>query len=337
MTILVVGECLVDLAPVATIARPSGAPPPGGEAGGPGGDPYSDGRHFVALPGGGPANVAVGLARLGVPTAFAGRFSHHGFGPWLRDHLVSNGVDLSPSVNAPQPASLAVVTLDPSGQASYTFYGPETADWQWVDDELPTRPSVAAVHTGSLATTFEPGASVVARWVASLRGAGEVLVSFDPNVRPGLLADVDAYRGRIDALAGNAHIVKASSEDVAAVYPGDPPLVVAQRWLEAGTTLVLITDGERGAMAVHRNGGQARCVPPPVVVADTIGAGDSFTSGLLAYLAEQELLGPKGVAGLGLGQLEAALARAVAVSALTCTRPGADPPDRAQLAAFLAQ
>jgi fructokinase len=289
------------------------------------------------MPGGSPANVAVGLGRLGVRTAFGGRLSRHGFGPWLREHLRANGVDLTPSVDAPELPTLAVVSLDDNGRATYTFYGRETADWQWADHELSPDPRVAAVHTGSLATTLDPGASVLSRWLASLRSAGDVLISFDPNVRPWLVDDLSAYRRRLEDVASTAHIVKASDEDIVAVYPGTDPAVVVDRWLSAGASLVLVTEGGRGASAAHRNGARARCAPPDVTVVDTIGAGDSFTAGLLAYLADEDLLTPAGAAGLSSAQLEAGLRQAVTASALTCTRAGADPPDQARLAAFLAQ
>ena len=137
-----------------------------------------------------------------------------------------------------------MVTLDRRGQASYTFYGPETADWQWADDELPAAPGlsapgstgIAAVHTGSLATAFEPGASVLARWLSSLHDAGEVLISFDPNVRPGLVDDLTPYRRRVEGLVAGAHIVKASVEDIEALYPGASPPDVAQQRPRAGAT-----------------------------------------------------------------------------------------------------
>jgi fructokinase len=324
--ILVVGECLVDLAP-----EPS---PPGA--------PHD--RHFVALPGGGPANVALGLARLGIRTLFAGRFSRSGFGPWLRQHLAANKVDLSLSVDAAQAATLAVVTLDNGGHASYIFYGPETADWQWDKSELPGAPDtapaglgLAAVHTGSLATAFQPGATVLAGWLTELRHAGDVLVSFDPNVRPGLINDLAAYRQKVEGMIASAHVVKASDEDIEALYPGARPFDAARRWLEAGTRLVVVTEGSKGATAVHHTGASARCTPPAVQVADTIGAGDSFTSALLANLAHQDLLSPSAIAGATATQLQMALDHAVAASAFTCTRPGADPPDARELAAFLHQ
>ena len=315
--VLVIGECLVDLAP-------RGEAPEGLAA-----------KSYLALPGGSPANVAVGLARLGVRTGFAGRFSAEGFGPWLREHLSSNGVDLSASVDATEPATLAVVTLDPEGRASYTFYGPETADWQWAAGELPGPTSgFAAVHTGSLATTFEPGASVLAKWLRAVHEGGDSVVSFDPNVRAGLVGDLTAYRSRLEQLLVCAHIVKASDDDLAVVYPGSSMERVAESWLSRGVALVVVTEGARGARAFHASGAQAACAPPEVEVVDTIGAGDAFSAGLLAYLASAGVLTPEGVVSLSTEELERAIGCAVAASAFTCTRPGADPPTATELAAF---
>lgn len=289
----------------------------------------------MALPGGGPANVAVGLARLGIGASFAGRFATEGFGPWLREYLAENGVDLSPSVRAREPATLAVVTLDGAGRASYSFYGPGTADWQWSASELPSPTGAfAAVHTGSLATTFEPGATVLEGWLAQLRGSGEVVVSFDPNVRPALIEDLHAYRSRLERLAHCAHIVKASEEDIEVAYPGEGTAAVAERWLRAGACLVAVTQGELGATVFHAGGARAQCRPPQVQVTDTIGAGDAFSSALLAYLARAEVLSPASLRCLDEADLNGALAQAVAASALCCTRPGADPPTSAELARF---
>lgn len=321
--VLVVGECLVDLAPQGPALQG-----PAAAGGGP--------RLYSALPGGGPANAAVGLARLGVRTGFAGRFAAEGFGPWLREYLLSSGVDLSFSVGAAEPATLAVVVLDGAGRASYTFYGPETADWQWSAGELP--PPIGrfgAVHTGSLVATFEPSASVLSEWLHAVRSSGEAVVSFDPNVRPGLVGDVGCFRERLDRLASCAHIVKASEEDIATVYPGWEVQRVAAEWLSRGTALVVVTEGERGATALHTSGARSSWAPPTVGVADTIGAGDAFSAALLACLAGEGALSPGAVLELTKDSIELAVRQAVAASAFTCTRPGADPPSKAELEEFL--
>ena len=363
--ILVLGECLVDLAPASAVppgeTAPSSADPPattpGAEdaAGIGSGDATTGGvagvwrpppQHLVALPGGGPANVAVGLARLGVPSAFAGRFSRRGFGPWLRDNLAGNGIDLGFSVDAGEDATLALVTLDSDGRAAYTFYGPTTADWQWAPEELPDLgeprsvgggPPVRAVHTGSIVLVLEPGASAIANWLTTLRRQGRVLVSFDPNVRLGLVDDLVVYRQRLTSAVRSAHVVKASNDDIEAVYPGRAPKAVAEEWLALGVPLVLITEGPDGATAYHQGGNSTHCQPPPIQLADTIGAGDAFTSALLAYFRDHGLLNPVAIASLTEADLNGAVTQAVAASALTCSRRGADPPSRLELARFMGQ
>lgn len=333
---LVVGECLVDLAPAS-----SGAPSEGSGATGKIG---TWARQLVAMPGGGPANISVGLARLGVPTLFAGRFSREGFGPWLRSYLVANGIDLTLSVEADEDATLALVTLDDQGRAAYTFYGPGTADWQWKASELPdlTDPEhaslgIGAVQTGSIALTLEPGAEVLAEWLANIRRANKALVSFDPNIRPSLIGDLSAYRERLPGVISSSHIVKASDEDIEVLYPGVAAPDVAAKWLSEGVSLVVITQGALGATAFHESGARAQWAPPQIEVADTIGAGDSFSAGLLAYFAKTGLLDPAALATLGEGHLHDAIAQAVSASALTCTRPGADPPTEQELDRFIAE
>jgi len=358
--VLVLGECLADVAPAPpprdTAAGAIAAASPQTEAGeqfapastkaGPLSPahvaPGPTRQYLVAMPGGGPANVAVGLARLGVRCAFAGRFSRRGFGPWLRRHLADEHVDLGFSVEADELATIALVTLDSNGRASYTFYGATTADWQWQDHELPEigrprpgAPRVDAVHTGSLALALEPGAGAITRWLATMHRESQVLISFDPNVRPGVAGDITAYRERLAEILTSAHIVKASHEDVDAVYPGASPRSVADKWLSLGVSLVVITAGPMGATAFHSNGAGARSTPPLIRVADTIGAGDAFTAALLAYFAEHELLSPGGIAQLSAAHLQASIAQAVMAGALTCTRPGADPPTRPELDHFM--
>jgi fructokinase len=333
---LVVGECLVDLAPASSGAAGEGSAGTGKVG--------AWARQLVAMPGGGPANIAVGLARLGVPTTFAGRFSREGFGPWLRSYLVANGVDLAPSVNADEDATLALVTLDDQGRAAYTFYGPGTADWQWKASELPDLESpeapglgIGAVQTGSIALTLEPGADVLAEWLADIRRAGRVLVSFDPNIRPSLVGDLSGYRERFAGVISSSHIVKASDEDIEVLYPGESASDVADRWLSEGVSLVVITQGALGATAFHETGASAQWAPPHIEVADTIGAGDSFSAALLAYFAKTGLLAPAALATLSEGHLHDAIAQAVSASALTCTRPGADPPTEQELDRFIAE
>ncbi|MFI7078875.1 carbohydrate kinase [Micromonospora sp. NPDC049903] len=282
-----------------------------------------DGR-YAAHPGGSPLNVAVGLARLGVPTVLLARFSTNRFGRRLRAHAETNGVDLRHAVDADEPATLGIATLTGTGVATYDFYVDGTADWQWRTDELaPALTGRGIVHTGSLAAFLHPGAD---RLTDALRAARErgALVSVDPNIRPGLTGNPDAARARVDELARITHVLKASEEDVAWLYPGRSTEDVLRHWRDLGVTLAVVTLGAGGAAAASATSG-FRQPAPVVAVADTIGAGDAFTAGLLAALSAA-------APAWSDDDVRAALRYGVEVAAVTCTRAGADPPYRHELA-----
>jgi fructokinase len=316
--VLVAGEVLVDLLP----ARRSG---PGALT--------VEGRF-----GGSPANVAVGLARLEVPVRFAGRLARSGYGPWLREHLEREEVDLSPSVTADEPCSLAVVALDAKGVASYEFHGPGSADWQWQAAELPDPATLAGgcVHTGSLATALAPGAGVLIEWLGRVRDRGDVVVSYDPNIRAAFVGGSDLMGRVVAPVLDCCHLVKASEEDLAALHPGVAVADVARSWLDdrptgRGPEIVVVTRGGVGATAWHRDGRTVHRAAPPTDVVDTVGAGDSFTSGLLSSLWTTGALSPAELGAIGDGPLAAALQRATTTASITCSRPGADPPHLADL------
>lgn len=307
MTVVVVGEAVVDL-------RPEGAPAAPGEP-----------VPFAAHAGGGPFNTAVALGRLGVPVRFAGRLTTAAFGDQLRARLTRSGVDLRHAVDAAEPATVAAVTLDERGDATYAFYVEGTADWAWRDGELPAAfdDEVAAVHTGSLAVALPGSAERIADLLA--REHGRRTVSVDPNVRPQVVSDLPSYRERLEALLRHTDVVRASGDDVAALYPGAGAADVARRWRERGVRLVVVTDGAAGATAFH-DGGMATEPVWPGPVVDTIGAGDAFDAGLLAGLAQRDRLGAAGVARLSAEDVGHALRHAARVAAGNCARPGADPP-----------
>lgn len=292
-----------------------------------------DGR-WVLHPGGSPANTAVGLARLQVPTLLLGRLARGPVGDRLRRHLVGNGVDLSHAVPAEEPASLAFVELDEAGAARYAFYVGGTADFAWRPAELAARPpDLVAWHTGSLASWLEPGWQVVAEATARAAADPGVTVSLDPNLRPALLADRPVARRRVGELLGSADLVKVSEEDLDWLHPGRPAEEVARDWLAGGPALVVVTLGPRGALAVCADRPAVQVPGQHVQVVDTVGAGDSFTSALLASLYRRGVLGPGFRGALPGLDLPAVVAEAVRASALTCTRPGADPPWPAELSA----
>ncbi len=177
---------------------------------------------FRAAPGGSPANVAVGLARLDVPARMLARLSDDVLGRRLRAHLETNGVDLSHAVAAPEPSSLAIVALQPDGSAAYDFRVDGTADWQWTDDELATAlDGVAALHVGSLGLTTPPGGAVLRRLAA--RAGATATVTFDPNVRHLLMGPPAEVLLVVHEMLAVADVVKASDEDVGWLEPGLEP------------------------------------------------------------------------------------------------------------------
>nr|WSZ20406.1 carbohydrate kinase [Streptomyces canus] len=284
----------------------------------------SDVLALRALPGGGPANTAVALARLGTRTRFLGRFSHDVFGALFHARLTASGVDLTGSVTAsPEPSTLAVADLDESGQATYTFYADRSADWQWTADELAAtqQDEAACLHTGSLALIQQPGGSRIEDHLATARE--HVTVSVDPNVRP-LLVPPAAYRERLPHWCAVADILRLSEDDLALLLPGVGPEEACDTWHAAGARLVVITFGGRGALA-SLDGLRVTVPAPRVDVVDTVGAGDSYTAGLLHRLAALGHLGGR-LDRLSLEDLTDACTFAARVAALTCSVPGANPP-----------
>ncbi|MFF4168254.1 carbohydrate kinase [Streptomyces sp. NPDC001741] len=303
-SITVLGECVADIFEDSAQSGP-------------------DGLSLRAMPGGGPANTAVALARLGTPTRFLGRFSNDTFGTLFRARLGASGVDLTASVNASEPSTLAVADLDGTGQAAYTFYADGAADWQWTDHELAqaTNDDAVCLHTGSLALVRQPGGSRVEDHLAQARE--HATVSIDPNVRP-LLVPPPVYRERLPRWCAAADILRLSEEDCGILAPGASFEEACDTWHAAGTPLIVITLGGRGAL-VSLHGNRAIVPAPPVAIVDTVGAGDSFTAGLLHRLAASGRLGGR-IDDLTLEDVIDACTFAAHVAALTCSVSGANPP-----------
>jgi fructokinase len=299
----VIGEAVIDLVPVKH---------PG---------------YYQAKPGGSPFNVAIGLARLGHRTTLMARLSGDALGDLLRSHAAAEGIDLSRAPVAAEPATMAVVGLDRDARASYSFYLQGTADWQWTETETARIPTDTAVlHMGSLASWTPPGDERIHAAAADLHRGGEVLISYDPNIRPTLLSRPDRARPIVERSVSVAHIVKASRDDTEWLYSGASPDEVASRWMDLGALMVVITDGPRGAR-LFRPGTAPEIRPGlEVRVVDTIGAGDAFTSGLLGALTRRGLHTLEGIRQGPPAVLAEAVDEAILISALTCERVGADPP-----------
>lgn len=297
--IVVVGEALIDLAP--------------------------DDERLRPLPGGSAYNVAIGLARLGRATRYVGRLSDDGFGQRLARRMLEAGVDLSDCPRTEQPTTLAVVHLDDRRQASYHFYLADTSAADLDEAGLRDLPAGAALHLsfGAVTVTTEPAGPALARLLA--REHPRRLVSLDPNVRPSAIRDLAEARRRLEDLLEHVDLVKVSDEDLHALRPGDAAEDVAARWLERGPSLVVVTRGAGGAVGIGR-GHRVEVRAPDVEVTDTVGAGDAFSAGLLAWLDERDRLSADGLADLDDPGLTEALTHATRVAGITCTRHGADPP-----------
>lgn len=291
-----------------------------------------DGTSFVAHAGGGPVNVAVGAARLGADAALLARLPAGAFGPLVRSRASAAGVRLDACPDATELASLAVVTNDAQGKPQYDFYLDGTSDWQWTAADLADVPAGTTIlHFGSIAAARSPGRAPIADLVRRLRSADEVLLSFDPNVRPAVM-DPDAPAA-IEELASLAHLVKASDDDLAWLHPGVPVEEVALRWQAGGASLVVVTRGAEGAVAVLPSGATVSRPAPVVEVVDTLGAGDTVSAALLSGL---ENAGVTGVSELAAWSDDACIALiddALLAASLTCSVAGANPPTAAELAA----
>jgi fructokinase len=288
-----------------------------------------DGR-YSAHPGGGPANTAVALGRLGIPVGFLGGVSRDRFGGLIRDRFTEAGVDLGLAVDTDAPTTLAVASLDDSGAASYGFYLDGTSAGAVTVDHVPITLSdeVAGIWCGTLGLVIEPTATTVVDLVA--RHASRAVIGVDPNLRPAALPDLPTHLGRLTGVMAAADIVKLSTDDAVVMRPGADPTDVAA-WVHGlGVPLVLLTRGNAGVTAVT-SGGTVDLPVPEVPVVDTIGAGDAYAAGILAGLHDRHLLSKEGVAAIDGDDLEDIHRFAAAVAAVTVSRPGADSPWRREL------
>lgn len=295
--------------------------------------PAPVGGYLEVAPGGSPANTAVALARLGVPTRLLARIADDTLGRRIRDHLVTNGVQLDHAVSATEQTSMALVAVDPDGGPSYDFRVAGTADWQWTSAELDgaldeaTDGPVVALHSGSLALTTPPGADVLRELLT--KAAESTTISYDPNCRPLLMGDPTDVLAGAHELLGVADVVKVSAEDLEWLVPGAAPEDVLEDWLARGPALVAVTRGGDGVLAGTAGGVRTRRPSVPVTVVDTVGAGDTFSAALLSGLHRRGLLGAAARPALrdvDADTLAALLDDAALAASITCSRRGADPP-----------
>ena len=287
-------------------------------------DPGDDLRGHA---GGGPFNTARTIGRLEQPVAYLGRLSTDTFGERMQRMLADDGVDLAAVVPTEEPTTLALAEVDHDGVARYRFYERGTAAPGLTPDAaLAALPeTVDMLHVGTLGLMLEPVASALEAVVDHV--ADHALIAVDPNIRPWVIGDEATYRDRLARVLARSHVVKVSEDDLAWLHGDLPPVEAVRALLAHGPTLGLLTRGPNGALVVTRSADVA--VPAPrAKVVDTIGAGDAFGGGFLAWWSE------RGLTRDDLGTIDLAVeatAFACLVAARTCSRPGASPPWRSEL------
>lgn len=280
-----------------------------------------------AMPGGGPFNTARALARLGVPTGFLGHLSDDAFGKQLASMLEADGASLEYATVGPEKTTIAVAEVDSDGLAEYQFLVQGTSAPNLTSDMVPADfgPEVNALHLGTLGLVLEPMAGTLVD--LARREHGRRLLMLDPNIRPGLAPD-DEYRDRLRNVIALSTIVKGSDTDLAWLYPGLEYDRAAERILDEGVPVVVVTLGAEGAFGATAHA-RIHVPAPQVHVVDTIGAGDAFGAALLAWLYDHDCISPD--LRLDERELRAALDYACLAAAITCTRAGADPPRKAEM------
>jgi fructokinase len=279
-------------------------------------------------------NSAVALGKLGANTHFLGRLSRDAFGRQLRQHILEANVKLDLATESSQATSIAVVSLDEQGVASYTFHFNDTANFGWQIDDLPELPGDDWLHIASLSCIVSPGAEVLLDWMNDVKSG----VSYDINVRPTVITDPDVYWSKVQpwlrVVGRRQGIVKASDEDIKFLakaeasggQDGGDPVEAAAAWVEQyGLGLAVITLGPGGGVALEPGGNITRVPGFPTKVVDTVGAGDTFMAGFL-----------DGWVKLDVG-LEASLERGAAAASIVCSRRGPQPPTSAEVDDLIAE
>lgn len=283
--------------------------------------------------GGSPFNTAIAASRLGSPTGYMTQLSTDLFGEPLRAYLETNGVDTRFVLRSDAPSTLAFVERGPTTNR-YVFLAKGAADAGYAPDPLPDLPpETVFLQYGSVSLLNEPAATTITKLVNKHRDRH--IISFDPNVRPSLIPDMGAYRKRVEGWLGSSHLLKISDEDVALLAPETSFEASADYWFAQGIKAAVITQGGQGASLFRPGHARIDMAAPKVTVADTVGAGDTFTAGLLTGLLDQGVAVPDDLTSLSNDAWRQVLRFAAAAAALNCTRVGCNPPMRPELDAFL--
>ena len=282
-------------------------------------DLIPDGLERKPIVGGGPANTATALSKIGIDTQFIDGISTDDYGQMVKGVLVASGVKLDYVKYSDKPTCLAIVSLSDSGSASYEFVIENTATFDFTLDCLPNpqteRPSL--LHIGTLATVIEPGASALFEWAQSVAKIAPIV--FDPNIRPAVVSNRDLYVKQVERWISISSAVKVSDEDIRWLYPYLEIEQVVDNWLAKGPSLIVVTYGDKG-LTGYRVGEKVSVDALKVAVADTVGAGDTVGAILVEAIVKDGLNTLSGV------RLEMMLKRAAKAAAITVSRSGANPP-----------
>ncbi|GAA2516532.1 carbohydrate kinase family protein [Rarobacter incanus] len=278
------------------------------------------------VPGGSPANVAITLGRLGNEPELLTWIGTDEAGQRIVEWLRASGVKVVPQSQGADHTSSATAVLGADGGAKYIF----DIEWNFPADYSPQ--GVGHVHLGSIGAVLEPAADAIYEFLLKARAAGAT-ISYDPNARPAIMEVPEVTAAKFERLVAISDVVKVSDEDLEWSSPGEDYLSVAKRWAASGPSLVVVTRGGSGALAVHgQNIHEIDGVKVEVV--DTVGAGDTFMGALIDGLLGAGALGAGKhgeLVNLDRDALEAVLSRCAKAAAVTVSRPGADPPTKAEL------
>ena len=282
-------------------------------------DLIPEGSERKPIVGGGPANTAKALSKIGIDTQFIDGISTDDYGQMAKAELVASGVKLDYVKYSDKPTCLAIVSLSYAGSASYEFVIENTATFDFTSDWLPNPETerLALLHIGTLATVIEPGASVLFEWAQSVAKVAPIV--FDPNIRPAVISDRKQYLMQVERWVSISSAVKVSDEDIRWLYPSLEIDQVVNNWLTKGPSLIVVTYGDKG-LAGYRVGEKVSVDAIKVAVADTVGAGDTVGAILVEAIVKDGLDTLSGV------RLEMMLKRAAKAAAITVSRSGANPP-----------
>jgi fructokinase len=287
-------------------------------------DLIPDGTERKAVVGGGPANTAKALSKLGITTQFIDGISTDKYGQMALSELQKDGVLLDFVKFSDKPTCLAIVSLNSKGGATYEFVIDDTATFDfshsWLPNALDKNPLL--LHIGTLVTAIEPAASVLFEWAKKVALVAPIV--FDPNIRPAVMSDRGQYVKQVERWVSISNAVKVSDDDIYWLYPGQDLDKVTKRWLEMGPELIVVTFGDKG-LAGYRENSKISVDAKKVVVADTVGAGDTVGAILVEAIIED------GLDNLTNERLSLMLDRAARAAAITVSRSGALPPGRDEI------